>query len=174
MGIFTTIKMRPKFNGVSRDGIRYDIMEMISILEKYDKFRLDVPNGLDINDEPCAVRSSDKTVTDIFFKNLHIHVKDTETEQIISVRMKAYEDSWTVKVGDSSHPINETFEVYIWYKVPILDLKMIDGEEYISGSWDSTLYKEMKELLDIVVGYTKKARFEESYRGIKNNKKKND
>lgn len=112
-----------------------------------------------------------KTIVDIFYKNIHLHVSIGGKEKIYSVRIKAQddEDLWTLRVDsngkiDHSHPVNETYEVYVWYQLPILDITTVDGYVYRHGNWDKYVYRTMSDFFQEVNGYTLNSRFNDFYR----------
>ena len=117
----------------------------------------------------------DKMIVDIFHKDIHIHASLSETEKIYSVRIKKREDVWTFDIEsddsrfDPSHPVNETYEVYVWYLVPILDITKVDGYVYKHGSWDKQVYKEMEEFFESIDAETQNSRFNVNYK-MKNKK----
>lgn len=117
-------------------------------------------------------QKENKTVYDIFYSNLHIHVSMCESEKIFSIRLKKEEDSWiftTIQNGevkdiDFSHPTNETYEVYVWYEVPVLDITKSIGYNYRNGTWDKYLYQTVNRFIEEVKNITGKSKFNEYYK----------
>lgn len=158
----------------------FGISDAIDILEKYELFdSLRVENRGDkfsdlggeamINDV-CYFKQirEDRPIYDMFFGNLHIHVNDGEDQKIYSVRIKKQEDNWVCPINDGridpSHPTNENYEVYVWYRVPILDITKVDGYVYHSGSWNKSVYREMSDFFQAVNEETDHSRFNANYK----------
>jgi hypothetical protein len=67
-------------------------------------------------------------------------------------------------VTDFSHTVNEAYEVYVWYLLPILDISKIDGHVYKSGTWDKYVYKRMSDFFASVKGETDTSKFNGYYK----------
>lgn len=159
-------------NGIAPT-LDFKINEAINTLENYDKF--DKPNLVELEDgifsgEELYIKKEkeNKTVYDLFFKNLHIHVSCSNTERIFSVRLKRDDESWSFKINedvfDFAHPINQTYEVYVWYKVPVLDITTSVGYIYKSGTWNKYFYKTINEFFNSVENVTDETQFNEAYK----------
>lgn len=158
----------------------FGISDAIDILEKYGLFDstaakptnskyTNFEKTVNIKDT-CYFKQvrEDSPIYDIFFGNLHIHVNDGPEQKIYSVRIKKQEESWCCPVYDgridASHPGNENYEVYVWYRVPILDITKVDGYVYHSGSWNKTVYREMSDFFQAVNEETDHSRFDANYK----------
>lgn len=171
----------------------FDISDAIEIMEKYGlfnslnanvsddlkKFTYVGGDGAMINDV-CYFKQVREgcPIYDMFFGNLHIHVNDGEDQKIYSIRIKKQEESWVCPIKDNridpSHPTNDNYEVYVWYRVPILDITKVDGYVYHSGSWDKVVYREMFDFFNAVNEETLRSRFNANYRKKKDEKKVNE
>jgi hypothetical protein len=118
------------------------------------------------SEEPIAFKhvDGDKVVYNIFFENLHIKIKKVGEDIIYSIYIKKTADSWSFKGKDFSHPLNETYRVYIWYNVSILDVTRTNGSAYQHGNWDKYVYHTFKKFSEWVTGHTDKAKFNEDYK----------
>ena len=112
-----------------------------------------------------------KTVYDIFFENIHVHVSVSEAERIYSIRVKRPEQTWVVPFCDTSdlppdfgRPTNEYYEVYVWYNVPVLDITKAEGYVYKHGSWDKYVYKKMLNFFDDAKKETHASKFNDYYK----------
>lgn len=114
--------------------------------------------------------SEDKEVYDLFYDNLHIHVSVSESEKIYSIRIKNPHDPWTCPFNaekmmpDFSHPVNEHYEVYVWYLVPVLDITSAEGDMYKHGTWDKYVYKKMSDFFEKIRGETDTSKFNGYYK----------
>ena len=118
-------------------------------------------------------KDGDGVVYDIFFENLHLHVSLRENEKIYSVRIKHQNDVWLCPVYegeggkryvDASHPENNTYEVYVWYSVPVLDITHAVGYVYRHGTWDKYIYKSMNKFFDKIKEHTDDSKFNKDYK----------
>ena len=104
----------------------------------------------------------------MFFENFHIHISFCEHEKIFSIRLKKSDEIWRFKDDegnvDFSHPINQTYEIYIWYEVPVLDVTKSVGSIYKNGTWDKYFYVTIKKFLRGVNSITDNSQFNESYK----------
>ena len=158
-----------------------DIMESIKIAEEFNLFNsalVDATNGEQISftgETPIftKVKKGENVIYDFFYKNLHIHYYKTIKEMIYSIRIKKESDKWVFGTKDGveydfSHPINSTFEVYVWYHVPVLDITSTMGSIYTHGNWDKYVRKIFKEFTDrnkaIKCGYAEIEQFNEEYK----------
>jgi hypothetical protein len=82
--------------------------------------------------------------------------------------LKKTDDNWTFSEVngeiDYSHPTNQTYEVFVWYNVPILDFTKCVGYNYKNGSWDKYFYQTLKKFFKDVENVTDKNKFNEYYK----------
>ena len=154
------------------------IKDAINTIEKYGEWDREssdsvVPCGgtVEIHGNAFFKREKDgKSVYDIFYDNLHIHVSVTETEKIYSIRIKKPDEYWTCVYdtnsmrSDFSHPINEYYEVYVWYLVPVLDITKSDGYVYKHGTWDKYVYRTMESFFADCRGEMDVSKFNNYYK----------
>lgn len=145
--------------------------EVMAIDEKGHLFPTNNTENNTFNQNEFYVKrvKGNKEIYDLFFCNLHIHLSKSDTENIISVRLKKNEDEWVFKKDDEkiidfSHPINQTYEIYVWYEVPVLDITKSTGYLYKNGTWDSYFYKTMSLFLKSVEETTDNSQFNEAYK----------
>ena len=157
-----------------------EIVKAINILEKYNLFDSvsaikDITEAETKDNVKILKRNfffsqvrEGVVVYDIYFNNLHIHVSEGEKEKVYSIRIKRQEDFWAIPFKDDrmdvSHPKNPTYEVYVWYSVPILDLKSVDGYIYNTGSWDKQVYRDMDDFFQMAKSETDYSRFNANYK----------
>lgn len=148
----------------------------ISIIEKYELYNEKPTNALS-TEEPSffrKVKENGEVVNNLFIDNLHIHVSKSETEKIYSIRLKKDEDVWQFlenKDGiDTSHPTNTTYEVYIKYDIPVLDITRASGTVYKHGTWDSYFLSTMTSFFEALKNYTISSKFNEGYKKVKTKK----
>lgn len=105
-----------------------------------------------------------KAVYDIYTDCLHIHISLSDKETIYSVRIKKLGDKWEVKDDDPSHPLNSTYEVFISYMVPVLDVTSAYGSMYKNGAWDESVYRSMENFFKYIDNLKESHKFNESYK----------
>lgn len=159
------------------------IEKAINTLESYNRFSnlYALNEGVyegDVKDLFIKSEKGNKIVHDLFYGNLHIHLsngknENGKNEKVISVRIKSPEDNWSLptvheegktKVLDSSHPNTKTYEVYVWYDVPVLDITNTYGYIYKNGSWDKYFYKSIFKFLKDVENITDDKQFNQKYK----------
>jgi hypothetical protein len=114
----------------------------------------------------------DKTVMDLFVDRMHIHVAKSKSTDICSVRIKADDSPWCCGVKDGNydygHPKNKYYEVYIKYRVPVINITEATGNRYEHGSWDKYVVKTMAILKDEIKSRTNWSIFNEIYKSKQN------
>ena len=94
----------------------------------------------------------------------------SDTERIYSIRIKKQESEWVCRYDkfsetiDFSHPLNDYFEVYVWYSVPVLDVTKANGFVYKHGTWDKYVYKTLNDFFSNIESKTDEYRFNEYYK----------
>ena len=159
-----------------------DIAEAIEIINKYglwDNAQGPYPIGEGVAVDGKIARLTrtcyfcngreDELVIDIFHNDLHIHASISENKKVYSVRIKRQDEDWEFDLNDRvcfnpSHPKTETYEVYVWYLLPILNLKMVDGYEYNHGNWDKKVYYEMTDFFRHIEAETDRSKFNANYK----------
>ena len=113
----------------------------------------------------------DKTLVDLYYGNLHIHASISEAEKIYSVRIKNRNEDWQIDVDKGpSHPCNETYEVYVGYLIPILDVSEVDEFRYNHGKWDKYVYITMSDFFEEINKHTIVRRLNDTYKNYKKEK----
>lgn len=145
----------------------------ISIIEKYELYNGKPTEALS-TEEPSffkKVKEDGEVVNNLFVDNLHIHVSKSKTEKIYSIRLKKEDEEWafnTNKDGiDTSHPTNTTYEVYIKYDIPVLDITRAAGTVYKHGTWDAYFHSTMSSFFEALRHYTISHKFNEGYKKVK-------
>jgi len=153
------------------------IMDAINAIEKYGLWEdpqksgkiVSVGDAFDIQGNAYFKREKNgKEVYDLFFDNLHIHVSDFK-ETVISIRLKRPDEAWSCKYNsdamslDFSHPVNDYYEVYVWYVVPVLDITTAKGYIYKHGDWDKYVFNTMIKFFTAIKGETDASRFNGYY-----------
>lgn len=153
-----------------------ELADCVKTLESYSFFndndklsKVSREKSYDCDGELYVKKVKDnKTVYDLFYKNFHIHISLSDSEKIYSIRLKKNDDAWMFFSKDNdidySHPTNETYEVYVWYEVPVLDITKSIGCLYKNGTWDKYFYKTTNEFIKAVNEITDKAKFNEYYK----------
>ena len=156
----------------------FKLAESIKILESYSFLNNESELESILNQRPIdkmysgeelfiKTEKENKTIYDLFYHNFHIHISVSDNEKIFSIRLKKEEDAWAwngEKEIDFSHPTNETYEIYVWYDVPVLDFTNCVGYNYKSGTWDKYFYKTIHKYIKEVDGITDKSKFNEYYK----------
>ena len=165
---------RLMINGLSNN-LDIKLKNAVRTLEEYHKFngpehsKFDNDRVLQFSDDRFIKTQKDnKVIHDIFFENLHIHISESETEKIYSIRIKKADESWQIRqnegVNDYSHLNNDTYEVYVWYEVPVLDITTSIGYLYKNGNWDKYFYNAITRFLNSVNNMTDNNKFNEAYK----------
>ena len=135
-----------------------------------DKVKFDGDGRLGLISSELYVKKKkeDKEIFDLFFENFHIHISFCEHEKIFSIRLKKSDEVWRFKDDegnvDFSHPINQTYEIYIWYEVPVLDVTKSVRSIYKNGTWDKYFYITIKKFLRGINSITDNSQFNEAYK----------
>ena len=141
-----------------------ELKDAIKVLEKYGKFSDKVEGQVLTSDFSAFKHERDeKLIYDIFYYNMHIHTSKKPGETIYSIRIKNDTDKWIINDGDTSHPINKTYEIYVWYDVPVLDITHSWGNLYKHGNWDKYVYKTVRKFLSETKSITDDSEFNEMY-----------
>ena len=152
------------------------LFDAIKVLSEYggftdiDKVKFDGDGRLGLISSELYVKKNkeDKEIFDLFFENFHIHISFCEHEKIFSIRLKKSDEIWRFKDDegnvDFSHPINQTYEIYIWYEVPVLDVTKSVGSIYKNGTWDKYFYFTIKKFLRDINSITDNSQFNEAYK----------
>ena len=155
-----------------------EIDKSVDIIEKYGLWS---PNEVStdsvlVNERDFFKRVEEgKTVYDLYYDSIHIHISNgtQPSEQICSIRVKKQNDAWECptkfgydgeKIIDASHPKNDSYEVYVWYDVPVLDVTRAIGYVYKHGNWDKYVYKTMKAFFGTILAETDTSKFNEDYK----------
>ena len=155
------------------------IKEAIDVIEKYNLWYqgdLDSAGGSVLIPDIAYFKVEDgkKTVYDLFYYNLHIHVSASDKEEIFSVRIKSPDGKWLCLRTDApldgkmrfitSRPSNSYYEVYVWYHVPVLDLTTANGYIYKHGSWDKYVYQTMENFFEDIDEFKDVSKFNSYYK----------
>lgn len=174
--------MRNIFYGLFIDAktSTYDV-EIGKAVETIEKYNLWSSN--DASADTVSINSREffkridgsRTVYDLFYENIHIHISNGAwpSEQICSIRVKKQGENWECPIKfsdegermiDASHPNNDSYEVYVWYDVPVLDVTRSVGYVYKHGNWDKYVYKTMKAFFGTIIAETDTSKFNEDYK----------
>lgn len=119
-----------------------------------------------------------KVIVDIFYDNLHIHSTVGDSEEIYSIRLKGDLGDWVFMGSDDridySHPTNETYEVYVGYLIPILDVSKVDEYRYKHGAWDKYIHIKMEDFFEKIHSYTIDYKLNTIYKKYKEEKAVNE
>ena len=145
------------------------VIEKYNLWDEYDSSEFEGGGGILTNDRTAIKTAAEgKTVYNIFKGNVHIHVSITEREKIYSIRLKEPSDEpWFFETKDGktdfSHPKNKTFEVYVWYIVPVLDITTSEGYVYKHGTWDKYVFRTMRDFFSEINNETDSSKFNSFY-----------
>lgn len=148
----------------------FKIERAIDIMEEYGLFSdgSNMPDSYVMRaiDTVLAFKQieGEKIMYNIFFGNLHIKAKKVGTDIIYSIFIKKEEDSWNIKDRDFSHPLNETYRVYIWYDISVLDITRAKSSVYLHGNWDKYVYNSFRKFTELVDNCTDRAKFNIEYK----------
>lgn len=150
--------------GSKSRGLDLELEKAIKVLEKYGKFK-ETPEESSMGADFSAFRheKDGKCIYDIFYYNMHIHASKKPGETIYSIRIKNDLDKWIIEGNDASHPKNKTYEIYVWYDIPVLDITHSWGSLYKHGNWDKYVYKTVCKFLSEVKSITDDSEFNEMY-----------
>lgn len=131
-----------------------DIDKCISMIEEMGLLFDNVANHLstietkDGTSKPYYIKTikEDGLVYDLFCGNIQIHVAKGK-EVIYSIRLKKFNEPWIFENENYSHPKNSTYEVFLSYSIPVLNVTRAIGERYEHGAWDEYVYKKMKKFV---------------------------
>lgn len=98
---------------------------------------------------------------DIFYKNVHIHYKDTDNIKILRVSIKQPEDNW--RIGDNFSEDNDVMEVYLTYDIEVLGGLRCMNTIIKNGNWNEYVSKTLDEIEHIVISYTRESKFNREY-----------
>lgn len=168
----------------------YHIVRAIEVLEKYNLWTTNKYENFNVADWQGRKlthrfisdtyftyfkrEDGKKTVYDLFYDNLHIHASVSDKEKIYSIRIKKADEEWACPIEvdgtiNTSHPQNDTFEVYVWYSLPILDFTRVEDDEYRHGNWDKYVYLGMNAFVEEIENNTVTAKFNNEYKRYKKN-----
>ncbi len=150
-----------------------ELINAINIIEKYNLYN-SIEDKDDsyiiVGDKPYFFKTEKgtKTIYDLFVENLHIHISEDKNEKIYSIRLKKRDEDWAFAKDDSgiwdvSHPLNEHFEVFVCYDIPVLNVTKATGYDYKHGSWDKYVYVTLSQFTDYIKSMTIVSRFDEEY-----------
>lgn len=131
-----------------------DIDKCISMIEEMGLLFDNVANHLttietkDGSSKPYYIKTikDDGFVYDLFYGNIQIHVAKGK-EVIYSIRLKKFNEPWIFENENYSQPKNSTYEVFLSYSIPVLNVTRAIGERYEHGAWDEYVYKKMKKFV---------------------------
>lgn len=165
--------------GTSYTKFHYKISDALKEVEDFDlltnadsKFDINKILNDDENNEKnyCVVKQmkNEKVSYNMFIGNLHIRVEQSALTQVYSMHIKNKNAIWEFETNengeiDYSHPKTETYRVYIWYDVPVLNITSSIGELYEHGTWDKYVYQTFNSLISKIYNETDVARFNENY-----------
>ena len=164
----------------------YEIKKALKIIEAYqlydsDKFHWENINIDDLNGV-YTISNNDKDITicktvdgqkisyNIFIGNMQIRVENNNAtgESVYSIHIKDNStQGWCVfrknECVDYSHPDRETYRVFIWYDVPVLDITRSVGEVYQNGSWNKYVCQTLDYFATEIEKVTDLSKFNSMY-----------
>lgn len=113
--------------------------------------------------------TDEKTSYNIFIGDIHVRMEMSAKETVYSIHIKKHCDDWMFlkeKGGniDHSHPTTQTYRVYVYYDVPVLDITRTNGDSYVYGTWDKYVYKTINKLIGEVNNNTEMNKFNNEYK----------
>lgn len=139
-----------------------DFFEYLNIAEEYGKIKTRNDFSAETKleeDVPVFYKASEEQYF-VYYKNLAFSFTyDEKTDdKIVRIQMKRPDDCWTFNLDDDGHydlssPVNVHAEVYIHYSVSVLRVNRCSGENYKSGTWNKTFYRNLCSFLEAVRGY---------------------
>lgn len=110
-----------------------------------------------------------KTSYNIFIGNIHIRMETSAKENVYSIHIKKQSDNWEFSVNEDgtinhSCPVTQTYRVYVYYDVPVLNITRATGDSYIHGTWDKYVYKTINTLIGEVNNNTERNQFISAYK----------
>ena len=156
--------------------LNFDIKKYIKILNDYDRVQ-SAPTPLDDNeyllpqDGIIAIKDKSGNVYDIYYKNLHFHVVDTQSEDIVQMFIKSDEEQWKiVKKGntyDVSNPDTKFIEIFYSFDIETMHEFRCSNADYKKGSWNEYVVKTLKEFEEIVDSLTVETFVTNAYKNYK-------
>ena len=153
----------------------YNFFEMKKIAEEYNKvqafpfgedYNNDEIEDLDIN-ENMKIYSTNNGGMDIYYKNTHISIIDNDKQHVVRISIKKENDVWVFKKNnkkfDTTNPITETMNVYLYYNVNVMDDRFCENYNYVSGNWNEYVYNIVTEINDMIYGFTQYSQFSKDY-----------
>jgi len=132
----------------------YDIR---SIIEKYYVFDTE-----DTGKELMIFKDAKGNI-DIYYKNIHISIKDDGRDKVVRIFIKKNGEDWAFD-GDFRKPTNVTVEIYTWYYVIVFETDRCTNEHFESGAWNKYVYRTLKELVRMINGMQTKNQIALSYK----------
>lgn len=153
----------------------YEFETLIRTIEVYNLISEDDKNveTLTISDEDDSYKvfkdvSDTKTSYNIFIGNIHIRMETSAKENVYSIHIKKKVDDWVFPVENNivnhSCPLTQTYRVFVYYDVPVLNITRAVGNTYVHGTWDKYVYKTVDKLIGIVNNSTETNQFINEYR----------
>ena len=157
---------------------KFRLEDAISTIDKYGLWDKDF-NHVSIRGAKFFKKIRDgKVIVDIFYDNIHIHSSVCDNEEIYSIRLKSDLGDWVFMGSDDrvdySHPVNETYEVYVGYLIPILDVTKVDEYRYKHGAWDKYVHIKMEDFFEEIRSYTIDYKLNAIYKKYKKEKAATD
>ena len=138
---------------VKAENLNIDIQNFINIITEYNLFSQIKFIPLSETTKFFKTVVGDKTNYDLYVDSFHYHVSISDKEKIYSIRIKQNSVEWEF-ADDVSHPTNQYLEIYVWYDVPVLNIRRTTGYDYKSGKWDKLLAKNMDFLKKYLQQFT--------------------
>lgn len=113
--------------------------------------------------------TKEKNSYNIFIGDIHIRMETSEEEAVYSIHIKKHCDDWIFlkeKGGNINHsiPATQTYRVYVYYDIPVLDITRTNGESYIYGPWNKYVYNTINKLICEVNNNREMNQFNNEYR----------
>lgn len=156
-----------------------DFFEMKKIAEEYNKVTTLVSNdSIDsdnesedkksIADDSLQIFSAKNGGIDIYYENIHISIIDNDKQHIVRISLKpSYDECWdfqkTNKVVNTSTPLNDTMDVYVYYNVNVMDDRFCENTNYMEGTWNEYVFNAISNIAEEIYGFTQYSKFSKDY-----------
>lgn len=117
-------------------------------------------------------KNEDGTIHDVYYKNLHIHVNDTQTNKVVQIFIKRENDAWLINrnengIFDVSNPYTKNIEVYYWFDIETMHHRKCSDEAYVRGYWNEYVAKTISEFENAVENLTVESQISNAYKNFK-------
>ena len=140
-----------------------DVTKLLGVMSKYNKFvrsgEVSVPFNL-VDGDVLGLANSDNSY-DIFYGNIHIYYQSDNNQTICRLSLKRDDEGWTL--GNVFSEGIKTMEVYLTYDIEVLGNRRCVNTIFKDGNWNEYVYKALRDVEEIINGYTIEAQFNKAY-----------